>query len=251
MKIKTAFRYQAEDNKKAVLVYYLVVLVTFFGMYVLSLLVGNEGTMSGNNAFEMITAIFLFICGLCAFKESFGMAIQNGVSRKSLFVSRLAVMGAISGGLAVIDVLLSFVFGFLARFNDRFFYEAMFTLLYDRRIQEIGTVQKVFEMLLFNIALYLAASAVGYFITILYYRLNTAGKIAVSIGVPALFIIGPSVDFSLTGGTITQRVLDLIAYAMGGPNENVYITIGVAVAICALFSLCAWLLMRRAVVKDS
>ncbi len=59
--------------------------------------------------------------------------------------------------------------------------------------------------LLFAVAFYLAASMFGYFITVLYYRLNKGGKIAVSVGVPAVvFVALPLVGAFVLNNTINE-----------------------------------------------
>lgn len=91
MKTRASYRYQVFDNLKAIYVFYFVVLcvdaLIFVTAYMSHTQTGNaSGQFSG---MELSTAIFLFIAGLCSFKEAFGMLIQNGVSRKSIFIGRI------------------------------------------------------------------------------------------------------------------------------------------------------------------
>ena len=97
-----------------------------------------------------------------------------------------------------------------------------------------------------------AAMMFGYFITTLYYRLNKAGKIAVSISVPGILIVGlPIFDAVVTGGMIYRAFWRFVAFALGllsGPNPY-YAMVSSLLAV-ALFAAFSWMLVRRAVIKD-
>lgn len=66
---------------------------------------GLQGTTNG---LEVSAFIFLFVIGLNTFKENFGMFLQNGVSRKTIFAGKLLSTCAVCAIMAVVlEVLAS------------------------------------------------------------------------------------------------------------------------------------------------
>ena len=81
MKNNPIIYYQLREYKNALLIYY-AILVVFFGSIAVQMGKDPNGMISG---LDGMTLIFLFILGLNAFKESFRLAMQNGVSRKAYY----------------------------------------------------------------------------------------------------------------------------------------------------------------------
>jgi len=110
----------------------------------------------------------------------------------------------------------------------------------------------VFVGFLLNVCLYTAALAVGYFITIGYYRMNKIAKIIVSIGVPGLYVfVFPIVDFLFLDGTLTSALMNTVAFTYGGMiGGNPYFTICSGLLASAVFLGLTYLMVRRAPIKD-
>ena len=256
MNIFASFRYQMADQKKGIMVYYGVL----FGMYVLIetlfvFLFPPQKNMSSMNGVTGITVIFLFVASLCSFKGNFGMCLQNGVSRRSLFLGRLCTAGAVCLITAVLDEALTLLvplFSTLLR-TDIVSY-SLFENVYGGML---GDSLNPFLMglcsMAFSFSALLAAAGLGYFITILFYRLNKLGKILVGAGVPGFFMVGvpllKMLNERIAGGKIGEalvRFISSMAEFLVGQPQNAMLTY---LALFAMFSLFAWLLMRRAVVK--
>lgn len=60
---------------------------------------------AGANALEMNTLIYVGILGILGFKEDFKMLLQNGFTRKYIFIASLAMFGFISGIMALFDTI--------------------------------------------------------------------------------------------------------------------------------------------------
>ena len=252
---KASIHYQLTDMRKAMIAYY----IGFTA--VVGLLVGTAAAAAANGSANMTvsmsgfnfgTIIFLFVCGLNSFREPFRMLIQNGSSRKTVFLGRMITILAMSGIAAVADKLLALAFKAVAsRVGMEFFWE-FYELVYHTRAGQIGGVQIFFEGLLLNFFLYASAMAVGYFITIGYYRMNKPAKIIVSISVPMLLIYGiPLLDWNFTGGKIMDAAGQVILFAFGFKNGgNPYFGMATGLIVTALFGGLCWLFMRRAPVKD-
>jgi hypothetical protein len=252
MNLKSVVKYQIMDGRIAIPVFYLVMfsIMVLFSISVSGL---GEGTFTTISGLEMATIIFLFVVGLNAFRETFRMMMQNGVSRKTMFKGYIITVLILSIGMSLINAVLLWVGKAMVATKDNVFYRSLFEQLYEMRYAgNTGGIQPVLEELMFMICLSGAAMMFGYFITTLYYRLNKAGKIAVSISVPGILIVGlPIFDAVVTGGMIYRAFWRFVAFALGllsGPNPY-YAMVSSLLAV-ALFAAFSWMLVRRAVIKD-
>ncbi len=225
------------------MVYYIVIIA-------MSLLVGvglsafagwrvetGAGSQEANSlSYSGATAIFLFVSGLCGFKENFLFALQSGISRKTLFWSRLIAFSALAVFMTIADYILSYIFAFIVSL----------TTALNLTSAVAFTVPHFFMALLYAFTML----ALGYCITIMFFRLNKAGKILVGAGVPVFFMfVLPMFDGFVLGGVIMKalmnfigRILELIA------SPSVYGAL-ILVGASAVFALLSWLMMRRAAIK--
>jgi hypothetical protein len=199
---------------------------------------------------EFATVIFLFIAGLNSFKEEFGLLIQNGISRKTVFAGRILTSLTVAMGMAVIDKLVSFIFQGLNTVTDgNIGSSTLFELVYKNYRQE-GMLMPLTSFL-FSFFLYLCFSGAGYFITTAFYRLGKAGKVALSVSLPVgIFVVLPIFDYTIAGGRITAALYKFLDFALGissGRLINEMITCTLAFLIFSGFS---WLLIRKASVKE-
>lgn len=260
MNIYPSFKYQLFTQKMMIIIYYTVFLgmtLLFGGINLISFMVSQTdssvyigiGTMNGLSA---VTAVMAFVAGCCSFKENFGMAVQNGTSRKSLFLGRLCAAGALCLVLAVCDELFTLLFALIGKLPFlRVEAISMLELMY-------GTIGgsrflTVLCAVPFTFFLLLAASAAGYFCTVLFYRLSIPGKVAVGVGAGFVFVFGVPVLKMIRDRFHLEALWEamcrfmewFLSMAFGGP-ANWMIS---GFAIFCIFSLFAWLLMRKASLK--
>lgn len=252
MNIKAATKYQLFDYKKSLKIYYLVIMLIIVFFTVLDKVWGNEG--NGNfNGFETSTIIFLSICGLNSFKSSFLMMLQNGVSRKSMFIGNSLSILAVGMVMAVLDRVISVTANLISKAIGGLAYVGFYDLAYSNRCAELNNIVFQLEAILITWIIYTTATAAGYFITILYYRMNTALKVIVSIGVPAsiLFII-PLIDRMVFDGKIISFMGKFLVFIFGGPDgkPNPYNILLVCVIGTIIVQGLTWLLVRKAVDKN-
>ena len=60
----------------------------------------------GTNCLEINTLVYIGILGVLGFKDDFKMLIQNGFTRKYIFIATLSMFGFISGTMALIDTIV-------------------------------------------------------------------------------------------------------------------------------------------------
>ena len=131
-------------------------------------------------------------------------------------------------------------------------YDPIYLQIYGRRYAEgVSEIVKFLDGFLWNTFTYLTVSMVGYFLAILYYRMDKKLTIIVSVGVPGfLFFILPIIEFNFTKGAIIRTIGKFISFASGfenGYNPYYYITTSIFVFI--IFGGLSYGLVRKAVVK--
>jgi hypothetical protein len=205
---------------------------------------GNVQIQGSIQGLELASAIFLFVLGLNSFTDVFKMFMQNGISRKTMFISQIASTLVISSVMALIDTVLSLISKSISVVNDGIYSAGMLEMLYDIRIDSIGGFIISFLLCYF---MYISLTAVGYLITTLYYRMNKTQKIIVSIGVPALlFVILPVVDTLLFKGVLFTGV----AKISGALLINPFMCMLSCFILFGIFMVLSWMLVRKAVVKN-
>lgn len=245
MNIKASCWYQIEENKKGIAIYYFVVAC----VAVVTFLSTPGGVQM--NGFDFATVIFLFVVGLCSFKDNFGMLMQNSVTRKTIFFGRLATTAGVALGMAVADKIFQIIINLLFTRNGNPFYENMYEQFYAPKLGYMSSFGIIVESFLLSFFLYLALSMVGYMITILFYRLGKGGKIAVGVGVPVTWcVIVPILDFRFFDGRLSMLFSRFADFSFGITEvkpQNAMITCLLLFIFTAIIS---WLLMRKAVVRE-
>lgn len=251
MNLKVSIKYQLNEYKWSILVFYSAVisilsLLLFFAMRSTNGL--NTFSIEG---FEGTSLIFLFFVGLFTFKDCFGLLIQNSISRKTIFISKLLSILIISIAMTLMDKIISFVVQHVIAGNESIYYLGLFREVFSDVLRHNAFLLQIVS-LLFNFTLYLTFITFGLFLNVLYYRMNKALQIAVSVGVPVcLFIIIPLIDARITNNAIQSTFFKTFNFAYGLSNHNPYYSIVTSILNFAFFSLLIWLLMRKATIKNS
>jgi hypothetical protein len=244
--MKSAMIYQISEMKKPLLIYYAIIffllLASFLTTEVFLHISANGTTING---IEISSMIFIFVCGLNSFKEPFRMFLQNGLSRKTLFLSYLCSLLPVSGVMAIIDTSIGAIGRSLGS------YQSAFHEFYRQYFPAVGPGQ-VFVGFALSLLLYTTSALTGYFITSLYYRMSKGLKLLVSIGVPVLLIIVlPIVDMGYANGAISRGLGEILLLASGvKAGYNPLYPLGSCIILSSVLAGLTYLLQRRAVIKE-
>ena len=256
MNIRASYRYQMADHKKSIIIFYICIVLIFAFIFAsigismhkndISL---SEGTFSG---MDISSAIFLFVVAMASYKETFGMMIQNGISRKTMFASRILSTVSIALVMAVIDkVLLVISKGVASNISDNLSYVSIYELLYSARVMEVSTVRMHVESFFFSFFMYLAFMAVGYLITTIFYRLNKPGKVLLASGLPVgVFVVLPILDSIVANGRISKALIELFDIAFGLTKQIPFNAMISCTLVFIIFSAVSWLFLRKANMKE-
>jgi hypothetical protein len=237
-----SWKYQMDGMKWPLIVFYGVIVALLVLMGVSMTIVAREHNQFSVGGLEMASMIFLFIAGLNSFKATFHMLSANSVSRKTMFVSFLAVIGIVAAGMAVIDSVYGLIMRALGDYNP------MFIQLYGGQQAALGVMAG--KGFLWMFCSYLAAGMTGYFITTLYYRMNKPVKLLVSIGIPVLlFIVGPALDVTLFNSAVSNAFAWFFAWSSGLASGNPFMGMISDIVLVAALGGLSFIALRRTPVK--
>ncbi len=247
MRIKSVTKYYFSDLKKSILVFYLILIaITIVMGSMLAVVISSSDNASVNiSGGETATMFFLFIVGLNSFKQSFLFLSANGITRKTQFLGFLAAAFTACIIMAFVDTAYSNIL------PEFFTYRSAFRELYEAWADNASSPALILTNFLWIITLYLFSIIFGYLVTSLYYRMNKATKIAVSVGVPVLFTtVFPIIDSMLTNGAIFRWLGNMFSLLMGfGNGANPLIAAASFVGFAIIMGGVSYMLGRRAIVK--
>lgn len=260
MRLKASFLYQILDLRWAFLIYYIVILflALFTSLTVVSFSAASAGIVGGNESvaisgITVASAMFLFIVGLNSFTENFRFGLQNGVSRKTIFLSRMCTAAASSLFMAVVDQIIhtAVSLSVLGQGNPHQASVSLFQQLYPAASE--NPVQGFFLSVVFSFCLLLFISNVSYAIVMLFYRVGKLGKVLVGAGIPAALIFGipaiKALDTLYFGERLRAFSNAVIAPVLDFAFNTVPNCMISLFLLAALFALIDWLLLRRAIVR--
>lgn len=255
MILKPALIFRFRDYKKAIFVFYFVIVIVYalfiatasnFGL-VLTDSSDSQTVTTTISGIEMASIIFLFVMGLNSFTEPFKMFLQNSVSRKTIFASFAVIALCLGVGMGLINSLISLLLSGVEKYSTLFF-----EIYGNRYLGSSGNIALYFAEFLWNSAIYISVLFLGFLIATLYYRMSKGLKYTVSIGLPAFFIVLlPILDATLTGGSIFKGISSFLLYIFGISNgfNPYYAIIGFLVLSTVLCAI-SYLLVKKAVIKE-
>ena len=245
MKVKASYRYQLYDVGYSTVTFYIIYLLATLlltGLFTIGLS-SNSGVFQGGQ--EVVSAIFIFVVGLCTFKDNFRLMLQNGVSRRSAFLGHLCTALTVALGMALVDQIVTLIYRLVTWLMPNIRLITAYGMLFGQQ----GPAA-ILGAVVFSFAAYLALFSIGYCISILFYRLGRLGKVLVGAGVPVfLFIIFPTLDGAFTGGKVTEALWNFLRFIFGANTGSPLRAVISFLVIAAIARAFAWLLMRRAEVK--
>lgn len=251
MKLKQSIYYQLSDFRWPIVVYYCAVIALHAVLWVADHI--GPGSIYLSGTFSGFTAVFLFICGLCSFHDNLPMHLQNGVSRRTMFLAWLAVMGIVCGVMATVDSALSLIVDFsplnsvYAATSSASIYRSTYGFW-----NRLGPGDLLLNWL-FSFALLVLVTSLGYFIIVFFYRLPFQLRIVVGVCAGVLMFMGVPgvkiVDTQLLGENLrafsSQYIEPVLSYIERTP---LLLTV-VWLAVAAVLSAVTWLIIRRAEVR--
>ena len=202
-------------------------------IFELSLRRGDNNSSMNFGSFDIIFAIFLFVCFMVSFKNSFNHLNTSGITRKTYCMGYALFSLAAAAVMMALFAVLSGVFALMGIHTDNLVTEA-----YDVQMFPVGIV--------FVISLFILASMGGWLISLLAYKYGKPMIIALAVSPTILFSVIPILIYVFD---MWKPMYDFIKFYFGmeGPSPllaslNFFVT-------AVVLALCNWLIMRKLPVK--
>lgn len=236
-----------EGVRKSAIIYYFIFICVVIGLIAVS-----KGTiiMSG---IEISTIIFLFVCGLNSFKSNFYFAKSNGISRKTFIKGLLISSIPITLIMSIIDIIINRIINIFIK-SPTLYDMSYGSLLGDVGIVygsdwiQINTFSNIFNNILFQFSFCLLAYVAGIVINMIYYRSNKYVKVLVSVAPVMLMIFNTTL--TIRNPRLAMKLNEFIDYIFGFEPLNVFACITTFLVITVILSGIAFLLIRKAVIKE-
>ncbi len=246
MSFNKAFKYGVLANTRPVTIFYTVV-VALYLVFIVTSFFSPGGAVSG---MDMASLIFLFVFGITSFKENFYMLLQNGVSRKNMFLGTVSSLFVISVFVAVVDTVLALILGLVPA--EKFTLASLFQQLYGMsQYSDSSTFAVCCHEIAWNSMMKFAFACIGLFIGCAYYKMNALLKTLVSCGVPCCFLlILPLIDLALPRINIYGKIKDAFLFFFGfSDGVNSYQCVLCCLVLSIVVSGITFLMLRKTSVK--
>lgn len=259
-KSMTFARYHLSSVLRSVGVYYLVFLTAM--LLVNFLVATNEG--SSSSGMEIAGAVFLFVTGLCAFRENFYFAQANNITRKTFFRGLVLSIPPLCVAMSLIDLLINRLLNLFI--PNVMLYDMIFSGFgkpqlyaedlgsYLHELQRVwypsSDIGYIFTGLLWSFVIYCAAFYLGLMVTLIYYRANTWQKVLVSLVPVALLYVGSAIPM-MPNTFLAKTLRSVVRFLAAAFGSSALLSSLSFTVLCLIFIGVAFLLARRAVVKKS
>lgn len=243
MKLKKAIKYNLVVTGKSMITFYCVVAAVYIFLTVLFAMLDG---IQGNASMEMAAMIFLFSVGVVFYSEYFKMFLQNGISRKTMFISVGVSLFIGAAVMSLLDTLIGLVM------SNAGIITPLMRMIYGARIAELSAAQSFIELFFLSLTLYFFLAVLGYFVGIVFAKLSKTMRIVLPVGLPVLLIAGVILDLNITNGNIMGSIGKFFLFVSGFQNDgNMNILTVSCLCFALIFLLLSWLLIRRATVNDA
>ena len=251
MKLKQTFKYNFFESFKPFLI--ACGLLTLLEILPLFFMAFEEpGTVMSSGGFDFSILIIAFVMAISAVNEGVPMMLQNGISRRTLYVSKISwtVVFSVLYTVAfmVINLITLSLFTLLG-YGDSYIIETVFTQLYCPNNSALS-----FENLHICVSLFFVATlffvALGTFIGLVSNRLGKYSKIAIFAGIPAtFFVVLPIIDVTFCNEQLMYNIFTFLGKAFGIFSCQFLNGVGCFAIMFVVFAVASYFVMRKMSLK--
>ncbi len=252
MNILSSYKFQVKSHIKPIIIFFAIITALYIIDIAASIF---EASVSGSikidiSGQEMALFIFIFVMGISIFSENFHMLVQNGISRKSMYIGRLAAVLTVSAVCTVVNFVISELFKLVLAGNSNFSSISISEILYKDYFAGTGYTTVMFTDLLLIFSLCVALTSVGYFIATLMYRLPKYGKFLFWGALWAVcVIVMPALEYLFFDGAIIDALFKFVLFTTGIGSGNPFVMSVSCGVVFAVFSAATWLILCKLPVK--
>lgn len=249
MKVSKVFKYNMWVARKTMMVFWLVITLISAFMVILNFTVAANESEGVSFTLDMSMLITLFVFGIILFTENLKMFLQNGISRKSMFMGTVLSYVGITAIFTVVAQVYQYILVNLLNFGRQ---SSILGILYDGYLSGFNSITRELLMLAATFGIGLFLIAIGFFFAVLFSRFSKFMKVIVPTSfVLVCAVILPLIDRYLVNGAIFKALGNFAGFITGASNGfNInYLTVSMLV-FAVIFMGLNWLLLRRSEIKD-
>ncbi|MDR1132052.1 MAG: hypothetical protein LBL15_06510 [Oscillospiraceae bacterium] len=242
MNLRPAFRYQFGSSLRSAVIILLIILAIFVFLAVGTFYIAVGAVEMRFTGYSISFAIFLFVMGIVGVRSDMRLCLQCGVSRRTAFVSGFLATLCLSFVLALSLELLTALVQLWMRADYHFFSADLYQILYLSGSQARLTAGQHVISVLVNTSTLFASGLLGNFFSLLYWRLNKALTVLVSLAFPVLPSAVSWLMYRI--GVNLKPFIDWVAVS----PFNFVLSFMLGGIVCAGIN---WLLLRRADIRSA
>ena len=248
MKTLKIAKYQISEAKKALMVYYLIIIAIAFMMSVFMIRLGSGTENVSFGGLDFASVIFIFVFGITSFSDNFKFMQANNITRKHFFQGFVIGIFPITAFMAALDILINRITNIFLGISN-----SLFAQIYLRQGNLAWVnlnIINIINSFIWSFAVLSFFAMLGYFISLVYYRSNIITKIAVSVS-PLIIVSVLGYLNGITNGAVSNIVTDFFRLIGGFKHGyNPYIAVLTMSVAFIIFGLFSFLLIRKASVKE-
>lgn len=236
-KLGTVIHYECATAIKYIGIFYVIVFAVVSLLSAIVFVSSGNTDKIGTNALEMSSIIYVGVLGVLGFKEDFKMLIQNGFTRKYIFLSTFSLFAFASGFMALVDTIVGNVLHTLS--GD---YDSVFGGLY-------GYDHPVLMNWLWLFLVYMLVCCMFYLVILVINRIGKQASMltGIALGLMIVLIIPVLFRFVLPGDVadqITESLVKVIGFMADGTINFIYPVLFLILA-AGILSACSYCVIRK------
>lgn len=227
---KSIIKYMFSDMKNSIIVFTLVIV----GILTIGCVMSFADSQVSFNGIGFAAMIFMFVAALSTLPMGIRYMNQSGFSRKTAYANYMVSFSLAALLVSILVQVLMFITNLIT--SNGLYIETEYNLLYG------GTViNTFFQSIIWLFFAMIAITSMGFFISMLYQKMERNTKICVSCGFPIFFmLVLPLIDMALFSGSIYKAIMKAFMFILGFHNGEAYPLLGMG--MLALISIAFYFL---------
>lgn len=237
-KWKMAVWYECATKMRAMGIFY-AIQYTIAVIITVLLMAGLRTDNVGYSGFEVSSIVFVCIMGVFGFQEDYKALIQNGFTRRYIFLATLGMFAAMCGLMALIDTATG---NLLHAFNSH--YVAVFGNLYG--------YGRFLSNWLWLTAVYLMGCSASYLVVLVIHRAGKVCTLLIGTALGSMALLVLTLLRFVASPEFIAKLAQFVMNAMGFMNDGtvcVWMPIATFLLAVGVLSLGSYLLIRRSELK--